>query len=80
MAPKPIIFAFNYLLLLYLCHFFTFLLICFLVQLIRGVSPSRKYGSDKKKKGVTSVLQDSTGSVTITSDTNDDIPMQQLGS
>ncbi|XP_071053073.1 piezo-type mechanosensitive ion channel component isoform X2 [Onthophagus taurus] len=36
------------------------------VRLMRGISPSRRYGSDKKKGA--SILQDSTGSVTVTGD------------
>lgn len=47
--------------------------------MIHGVSPSRRYGSDKRKRAANVVLQGSTGSVTVTGDTNDDIPMQQLG-
>lgn len=48
-------------------------------KLIHGVSPSRRYGSDKRKRTPNVVLQGSTGSVTVTGDTNDDIPMHQLG-
>lgn len=42
------------------------------------MSPSRKYGVGHTKSP-SSILQDSTGSVTITGDGQDDIPMQQLG-
>ncbi|RZC37773.1 piezo-type mechanosensitive ion channel component 2 [Asbolus verrucosus] len=47
------------------------------VRLIRGVSPSRRYGSGTRK--APSVLQDSVGSVTVTGDNPDDIPMSPLG-
>lgn len=42
------------------------------------MSPSRRYGSEKRKRPST-VVVGSTGSVTVTGDTGDDIPMQQLG-
>ncbi|XP_044268088.1 piezo-type mechanosensitive ion channel component-like isoform X7 [Tribolium madens] len=44
------------------------------VRLIGGVSPSRRYGSGKKPP----VYQDSTGSVTITGDNQENIPMDEL--
>lgn len=47
--------------------------------MIRGVSPSRRFGSERRRNAPSMVLQGSTGSVTVTGDTNDDIPMQQLG-
>ncbi|XP_063932118.1 piezo-type mechanosensitive ion channel component isoform X3 [Zophobas morio] len=46
------------------------------VRLIGGVSPSRRYGSGKKSG---SLYQDSSGSVTVTGDNPDDIPMDRLG-
>lgn len=45
---------------------------------MRGVSPSRRYGSGSRK-GHPSILQDSTGSVTVTSENPDDIPLRELG-
>lgn len=47
-------------------------------ELIRsGVSPARRYGSKRSK--TSTVLQDSTGSVTVTGENAEDIQMEQLG-
>lgn len=43
---------------------------------MKGMSPSRRYGSGSQKP---SFLQDSVGSVTIRTDATEDIPMDQLG-
>lgn len=42
------------------------------------MSPStRRYGSGKSKRS--GILQDSTGSVTVTGENSEDIPMETLG-
>ncbi|KAL3280583.1 hypothetical protein HHI36_003816 [Cryptolaemus montrouzieri] len=43
--------------------------------LMKGISPSRKYGSGGRKP---SLIQDSVGSVTVPTDATEDIPMDQL--
>ncbi|CAH1971747.1 unnamed protein product [Acanthoscelides obtectus] len=42
--------------------------------LIRGVSPSKRHGSGKRS----GIFQDSTGSVTVTGDNTEDIPLDEL--
>lgn len=43
---------------------------------MKGMSPSRRYGSGSQKP---SLIQDSLGSVTVPTDATEDIPMDQLG-
>nr|CAH7742365.1 unnamed protein product [Callosobruchus chinensis] len=43
--------------------------------LIRGVSPSKRHGSGKRS----GIYQDSTGSVTVTGDNTEDIPLDEMG-
>ncbi|KAJ8911750.1 hypothetical protein NQ315_003650 [Exocentrus adspersus] len=43
--------------------------------LIQGVSPSKRYGSGRKS----GIFQDSTGSVTVTGENTEDIPLDELG-
>nr|CAH7742364.1 unnamed protein product [Callosobruchus chinensis] len=45
------------------------------VRLIRGVSPSKRHGSGKRS----GIYQDSTGSVTVTGDNTEDIPLDEMG-
>ncbi|XP_045471013.1 piezo-type mechanosensitive ion channel component isoform X4 [Harmonia axyridis] len=45
------------------------------VRLMKGMSPSRRYGSGSQKP---SLIQDSMGSVTVHTDATEDIPMDQL--
>ncbi|XP_048520923.1 piezo-type mechanosensitive ion channel component isoform X7 [Dendroctonus ponderosae] len=45
------------------------------VRLIKGVSPSRRYGSSKRS----AIMQDSTGSVTVDGEHPEEIPMDQMG-
>ncbi|XP_044750779.1 piezo-type mechanosensitive ion channel component isoform X3 [Coccinella septempunctata] len=45
------------------------------VRLMKGMSPSRRYGSGSQKP---SLIQDSVGSVTVPTDATEDIPMDQL--
>ncbi|ERL93178.1 hypothetical protein D910_10475 [Dendroctonus ponderosae] len=44
-------------------------------DLIKGVSPSRRYGSSKRS----AIMQDSTGSVTVDGEHPEEIPMDQMG-
>nr|CAH7742366.1 unnamed protein product [Callosobruchus chinensis] len=44
-------------------------------ELIRGVSPSKRHGSGKRS----GIYQDSTGSVTVTGDNTEDIPLDEMG-
>lgn len=45
---------------------------------MRGTSPSRKYAR-RKSLGGAAIIQDSLGSVTVTSENQDDIPLENLG-
>ncbi|XP_050309997.1 piezo-type mechanosensitive ion channel component isoform X2 [Anthonomus grandis grandis] len=45
------------------------------VRLIKGVSPTRRYGSSKRS----AIMQDSTGSVTVDGEHPEDIPMDEMG-
>ncbi|VEN64255.1 unnamed protein product, partial [Callosobruchus maculatus] len=44
------------------------------VRLIRGVSPSKRHGSGKRS----GIYQDSTGSVTVTGENTEDIPLDEM--
>nr|CAI5853646.1 unnamed protein product [Callosobruchus analis] len=44
-------------------------------ELIRGVSPSKRHGSGKRS----GIYQDSIGSVTVTGDNTEDIPLDEMG-
>lgn len=48
---------------------------CMFRQLIKGVSPSRRYGSSKRS----GIMQDSTGSVTVDGEHPEDIPLDEMG-
>ncbi|XP_018574920.1 piezo-type mechanosensitive ion channel component isoform X3 [Anoplophora glabripennis] len=62
---------------LYLLYYMLVLEVKGLLQplLIQGVSPSKRYGSGKKS----GIFQDSTGSVTVTGENTEDIPLDELG-